>query len=148
MVRIKLQNGGYTTVDEIDGWAKNYKWYKSTHGYVVGYDGKFLHRLITDAKDELEVDHINRDKLDNRRENLRLCTRLQNNRNRSKFKNNKTGYKGVYKKRSKYQSTIRIEGKTYYLGTFNTIEEAHAVYTEKARQVHGEYYYENNLENH
>lgn len=58
------------------------QWHITTGGYVESTSGiRLLHRLIMNAKEGEEVDHINGNKLDNRKENLRLCTREQNSHN-------------------------------------------------------------------
>jgi len=145
MFSIPLINGGLVLVDDDCSYLKQYKWYRDHYGYVVARphkkDNLRMHRLIVKADDGQEVDHINRDKLDNRKSNLRLCTRAENNQNRGKFSNNKSGLKGAYAKRGKYQSTIRYNGKTIYLGTFKTAIEAHKAYLAKAKQLHGKFFY-------
>lgn len=76
--------------------------------------------------DELEVDHINHDRYDNRLVNLRFVTRSDNCRNQSRSSRNITGVTGVYyhKAARKYVAQIRIDRVTIYLGLFATIEEA------------------------
>lgn len=147
MPSIPLTNGGYTKVDPEYMYLNAFKWYRDYYGYAVANPHKEInlrmHRLIIKADDNIEVDHINRDKLDNRVSNLRLCTRAENNQNRGKFSNNKSGLKGAYPKRGKYQSTIRYNGKTIYLGTFKTAIEAHKAYIAKAKQLHGKFFYKN-----
>ena len=147
MPSIPLINGGYTLVDTEFEYLSKYKWYRDHYGYVIARPHKKenlrMHRLVAKADGDIEVDHINRDKLDNRVSNLRLCTRAENNQNRGKFSNNKSGLKGAYPKRGKYQSTIRYNGKTIYLGTFKTAIEAHKAYIAKAKQLHGKFFYKN-----
>lgn len=72
------------------------------------------------------VDHINRNRFDNRIDNLRLVTSKQNSLNKGEYKNNTTGIKGVSLHRDgiRYQAYIRVSGVAIYLGLFNTIEEA------------------------
>lgn len=145
MLKVPLRNGGYTLVDDEDRWVLDRKWYKSPFGYVVAHKRLILHREIMQVSSGQEIDHINRDKLDNRKSNLRICTRAENNRNRGTFSNNKTGLKGAYKRRNKYQSIIRHNGKTFYLGTFDTAELAHKAYINKAKELHGVFFYEYNI---
>lgn len=106
----------------------------STHGYKrmwVGGRRIEIHRLAClymtgkfPAKG-LEVDHINRDKLDNRWSNLRVVTKLQNNLNKGIQKNNKSGAVGVVKtKNNTYIAQIGTNGNKIYLGTFDTMEAA------------------------
>jgi hypothetical protein len=100
-----------------------------------------LHRLILGIEDEsVFVDHINRDRFDNREDNLRIATRFQNAYNGSKYKGTINTFKGVRKTSSgKYECNIRANGKTIYLGTFLTELEAAKVYDENARFYHGEF---------
>lgn len=108
-----------------------------------------LHRmLLPNAK---EIDHANGDGLDNRRENLRACTHAQNQQNRSKFKNNRSGYCGVYfdgYTRNKRKNNPRIKpwvaqivayGKRHRLGYFKKPEEAAEAYDRAALLYHGEF---------
>jgi hypothetical protein len=91
---------------------------------------------------ELEVDHINRNQLDDRIENLRLATGSQNKCSRSVFRNNTSGFKGVYwcKREKKYIAQIRIpEGKRIHIGYFPTPEAASAAYAEAAHRYHGDF---------
>ena len=73
---------------------------------------------------DLVVDHINRDSLDNRLENLRLLTRAENRRNSDRNKNAKHKYRGVYPNGKKWIARPTIDGKLKSLGTFDTQEEA------------------------
>jgi hypothetical protein len=88
------------------------------------------------------VDHRDGNKLDNRIENLRLATEEQNNKNRKKGINNKTGFKGVYETRSEtlpYCARINVNGIDKYLGAFKTKEEAALAYAEASKKYHGEF---------
>lgn len=100
-----------------------------------------LHRVILNAPEGMEVDHINGDGLDNRRRNLRLASRSENARNRGATAANTSGFKGVdyFKPTEKYRAYITVHGKRSYLGYFDTAEEAHAAYAEAARALHGEF---------
>ena len=118
-----------------------YSWSYSTNGYLVTKDKQGHHlalsRYIMNAGDSpLDVDHINRDKSDNRKCNLRMCTRTQNNYNR--VSNNFMGIKGVTKRSKKY--VAQLAGK--YLGLFNTPEEAHEAWKQEALKKHGEFFRE------
>jgi hypothetical protein len=87
-------------------------------------------------------DHINRNKLDNRRENLRESTNAENLRNRGVQRNSTTGFTGVYldKRWNRYTAKIKFNRKYVHLGCFATAEEAHARYCEEARKLFGEFY--------
>ena len=102
----------------------------------------YLHRYIMGITDpSVVVDHINGNTLDNRKDNLRVCTVAENNCNRIN-KRNSIGYKGVRKEGSKekpYTARIQHKGKVYLLGSFTSPEEAHEAYCEKAKEFHGEF---------
>ena len=105
--------------DKYDELSK-YRWYIKNRNYVyTQIDRKtiHLHRLIMNAKSNQIVDHINRNPLDNRVENLRFCTRSQNNMNKS-------GIRGVSKFRDMWRARIKKGGKELHLGVFNTFDEA------------------------
>lgn len=93
---------------------------------------KMLHRLIMNTPKHLQVDHINFNGLDNRKENLRNCTYAENAQNRQLRKGNDTGVRGVYFNplNNKYKATCRYDGKQNILGYFKTLEEAAEVVKE------------------
>ena len=101
-----------------------YKWHLRDNGYVSTSDNIYLHRLILNCDSDMVCDHINRNKLDNRRENLRICTQQENIWNQGVQKNNTSGYTGVYKRNNKWCARINVNGKQINLGTFITFEEA------------------------
>ena len=88
------------------------------------------------------LDHINRNRDDNRLENLREVNSKQNNQNRAAHKGNSSGYKGVSfrKANNKYFASIKVDGKSRYIGYFNTAEEAKEAYDKVAKEIHGEYF--------
>jgi len=103
-------------------------------------------RLILGLKkgDKRQCDHINCDPFDNRRENIRICTLAQNNRNRKKYKGNYLSeYKGVsfYKRRKTkpWFAQIMVNGKNIYLGIFASEVEAACAYDKAARLHFGEF---------
>jgi hypothetical protein len=99
-----------------------------------------LHRVITNCPPDMVVDHRNGRTLDNRRSNLRVCSRAENSRNRARNRNNKLGLKGVTQSPcGGYIAHIRVNGKGQYLGYFPSPESAHHAYCEAARRLHGEF---------
>ena len=87
------------------------------------------------------VDHINGNGLDNRRSNLRVCTRSENGMNRGKNKNNKSGYKGVawHEKAKLWRATLGLKGKIIHLGDFADKSEAYRAYVEACKKYHKEF---------
>lgn len=143
--------GKYTAiVDAIDSDLDLLSWTVqifSTRQYAIRRHAIKLHRIILSRKlgRELvkgeEVDHINGNGLDNRRENLRLATRSQNSANRGKSRSNTSGHKGVHwhTKNQCWIAQIAINGIKKYLGSFNTREDAYQVYCEASDKYHQEY---------
>ena len=100
--------------------VSSFCWWIKPNGYVytqVNRKTIYLHRLLLETTDGIEVDHINRNKLDNRRTNLRLCTRSQNNMNKS-------GVRGVSRFKGKWRARIKKDRKEIHIGVFNFYEEA------------------------
>lgn len=118
--------------------------YKSGIKYLYCYiNGKitlFQHLLIN-RKEKRCIDHVNGNGLDNRRNNLRACTYSENMMNKVKYKNNKSGYKGVYKVsgRNRWRSSLTVSGKKIEVGTFNTAVEAARAYDITAKLFFGEF---------
>ena len=100
-----------------------------------------MHRLIMNAQKGQISDHVNRIKLDNRRSNLRLCTRSENNCNKPPLKGKTSKYKGVYweEARRKWRVRIMLNGKRYHLGHFDDEKDAAQSYNTKARELFGEF---------
>jgi hypothetical protein len=88
-----------------------------------------------------DLDHINGDRADNRRSNLRLADRTQNNANARRRSDNTSGHKGVSRhgQCNRWQARIRVRGRTIYLGLHKTQEAAAAAYDAAAREHFGEY---------
>jgi len=101
----------------------------------------YLHRLLLGVSDDIEIDHINLDKADNRRQNLRYATHSENQMNRGLRKDNSSGYKGVcFDKRSKkYISYINANGKRRYLGYYDDKFSAAMAYDLAAERLHGKF---------
>lgn len=118
-----------------------YRWYLGKNGYVI-FGNKSdnikafckMHRLIINAKKGELVDHINRIKTDNRKENLRIVTMCQNIHNQKKRNGTSTEYKGVHmrKQTGLFDSICRINGKTVFLGTYKTAIAAGYAYNKYA----------------
>jgi len=111
------------------------KYYPASHLAWFHYYGEAPSRL---------VDHKDRDKSNDRIENLRLATSSENARNRKRSSLSTTGLKGASRFNSprnakKFRSTITVDGKRIHLGQFDTAEEAHAAYAEKVAELHGEF---------
>jgi hypothetical protein len=135
MNKIFLSRNKKTIVDEDDfNWLNQWKW---------SYDGRYatrsewqkgkniskkiyMHQLIMGLEKISPTDHINRNKLDNRKINLRLCSNAENIRNRGLTKKNKSGVTGVcwHTKAKKWMAQIMKDRKYIYLGLFSHIELA------------------------
>lgn len=100
----------------------------------------YMHRQIMGNPKGKVVNHKNHDTLDNRRDNLEVCTNKQNCRyRRVDGKNNKSGYKGVFRNNSRFVASITINCKNKYLGSYHTAEEAAKVYDSAAKKFFGSY---------
>lgn len=101
----------------------------------------FLHRVILNAPKGVDTDHISGDGLDNRRSNLRLATRSQNNQNQGLRPDNNSGARGVnwHKQAEKWHATIQVGGKRRSLGLFPTIDAAASAYAKASAELHGEF---------
>lgn len=129
-IELKWGTGGYVKVLAVPRGQKN-----QTRKYVT------LARLILDAPPEMEADHINGDTLDNRRSNLRLCSRSQNTMNRGRSGvANPTGFRGVRPAYAgKWIAVIREHKRSHHLGTFDNERDAAKAYDAAARRLHGEF---------
>lgn len=128
---------GYAIVSLQDQWVEKYKWHKTNSGYAAArINGRLitLHRFILEEPSGGEVDHINRNKLDNRRENLRIVDHSTNSFNTDLRSTNTSGYRGVsyHKAAKKYAAYITCSGKRQHLGLYLAPEDAYKAYL-KAR---------------
>lgn len=158
MKKITLSKGKYKTfaiIDDEDFERVNlYSWsvdfsrsvhtaYAETN--IKKPNGKkttlYLHRLILNPGPNLEVDHINGNGLDNRKENLRVATRNENARNLPKQKRNTSGFKGVdwHKPTQKWRAKLSHNSKTIHLGLFDNPRHAAICYDLWALFFYGEY---------
>jgi hypothetical protein len=150
-----LSNGKVTIVDELDvTFLNQWNWRQNSEGYAVRGDSSkhciYMHRVVAERAGlniDLTVDHIDGDRLNNLRSNLRSATWSQNLANRPKYRNNTTACKGVFldKRDGKYGARIRSEKKAHWLGRFSTAEEAASAYNRAAIDLFGEFAYLNPL---
>lgn len=147
-LQIPLTKGYVAIVDDCDADLTKRKW-RYLEGYAKSGSSDWMHRVILERAigrqllKEERCDHIDRNKLNNRRSNLRVAAHSQNMCNRQT--RNKSGYRGVRPYPSYKQSPtawiakIKVDGKQIYLGRFATAEEAHVAYCEAALLYHGEF---------
>lgn len=157
---IKVHPTFYAIVDDEDyGRLAVYHWnahYSKSKGIIyaqacVNGRNDFMHRMVMKAKKGERVDHKTHNQLDNRKENLRLCTNQQNSFNRRINSNNRSGFKGVAYDpcygaggrkcgRKVWRAEAEIGGKRHFLGKYGTPEEAHEAYKAFVKAHHGEFY--------
>lgn len=110
---------------------------------TIGSGGRayklYLHRFVLSAKSGTIVDHKNGDHLDNRRANLRLASKGENTINRGKLATNGSGMKGVSKRGDKYRAFVHKDGKTIYLGSYETKQKAACAYNQGAKKHFGKF---------
>lgn len=119
-------------------------WYINESGYVISWMDKKhirLHRLIINPNDGFDIDHINGNTLDNRRKNLRICTRQQNSMNQKNHSNNTSGKSGVTfnKKSKKWCVSIGYKYKRIFIGYYKTKDEAINARMKAEKEYYGEY---------
>jgi hypothetical protein len=157
---IPLSKGKVAIVDDCDyEYLSQFKWRAKVSAntcYAVRWtpyvDGKrvfmAMHREILNAPKGMDVDHANGNGLDNRRENIRLCSKAENNCNVDKRTTNTSGYKGVYwnSRMNKWYAKIGVDGQQKYLGSFSRKEDAALAYDRAAPKYHGQFAQLNSLE--
>lgn len=151
MKRIPLTQGKFALVDDEDFERLNkVKWYCSKNGYAVRSAKKpnsewtvlrMVHEIIGKPPRGFLVDHIDGNKLNNRKSNLRFCTPSQNLMNKGKPESNTSGYKGVSwdKVNKKWKAEIKVNGKSKTLGRFLTPKIAYKIYCEACIYYHKEF---------
>lgn len=146
MKELRLFGGQTALVDDEDyELLSNLTWYEQKDGYARANIRKgqqvLMHRFIMNAPSHLQVDHINRKRLDNRRANLRLCTQEQNHQNRTHTPRGTSKYRGVHwdKQQGKWRVHISVNGRTRHVGRFKDEMEAVQAYNRAAREHFGEF---------
>ncbi|MEK6883422.1 MAG: HNH endonuclease [Nanoarchaeota archaeon] len=137
-----VDDGDYQKINSIkwyfcEGYARHDIRFSKTSKKII-----FMHRVVlNNFNRNIEIDHINGDKLDNRRNNLRIVTRQQNMFNRRKRKLLSSKYKGVSwnKKNKNWRAMIRINNRTLNIGSFRNEQDAASAYDIKAKEIFGEY---------
>lgn len=155
---IELTKGKFALVDDGDyEMLMKWCWYFTSTGYAANKGGVdrgrivYMHRYIVDCPEGMVVDHIDGDKLNNHRGNLRIVTASQNLMNTKRLrKGAKSVFKGVSaaSTKGKWRAYIKAYGKYEHLGHFNTEEEAAIAYDAAALKYFGEYAslnFENNI---
>ena len=151
MKQFQLNQNKILLIDDEDfDKVSKYHWY-FTGRYVKGYllHKKFkgqtrvaIHRMVLNAKQGQEIDHIDGNILNNQKGNLRFVSHSENMANRKILaKNNKSGYKGVYlhTRAKKWVAKIRKDNVNIYLGIFNDKKEAAKIYNINAKKYFGEF---------
>lgn len=136
----------HALVDDSDyRWLNRWHWHRTADGYAARGESKprevlvFMHREILGFKpsDGRRSDHRNRNRLDNRRSNLRPATPAQNNQNVGIRSNNTSGYRGVSRTRTgRWRASGTVDGKSYNLGHYDTPELAAKVASDWRAQHH------------
>ena len=153
IMAIPLTRGLYALVDGEDyeelskhKWCavKHGKNYYAVRGKTIGnkkLKSIYMHQQILNTKKGDEIDHHNRCGLDNRKNNIRFCTRAQNNQNRTPSKNKSSKYKGVHwsKQHKKWRPRIYINKKQICFGLFDCEIEAAKMYDIKAKELFKEF---------
>jgi len=150
MKLIPTTRGWFTMVDDEDyDELSKYSWYSTQQKYVCrrDYDQPgnpiiLMHRFIVGVKDRsIEVDHKDRNPLNNQKHNIRLCNRQQQCFNQGLNSRNQSGFKGVsfLKDDNCWRARIKINQKYIYLGRFQSAQEAAAAYDAASLKYHGEF---------
>lgn len=150
--KIKLSQGKFTFVDDEDfDFLSQWNWYcsETKKGSVYAVRKEYIypkqktiymHRLIANCPKGMDIDHIDGNRLNNQKSNLRICSHNENMYNRKLYSNNKSGYKGVAQRSSgHYEARIRVNNRVICLGTYLTAELAAEVYDRAAIEYHGKF---------
>lgn len=136
-------NKGFFIFDKEDyEKIKDFTWDCSYKGYAKSQKIS-AHRLIMDCPEDMVVDHINHKRNDNRKFNLRICSAVENSRNRKKSSSNTSGVNGVSyrKEKNKWRARITYNRKVIHIGDYETLEEAQKARKEAEIKYYGEFAY-------
>lgn len=148
MKKISLTQGAFAVIDNADyDKVKGYTWQLSKNQHrryatssvhtPMGKRKILMHHLILGVTNAVEIDHKDRDGLNNRRNNLRVATRAQNQANRPQKQNTTSKYRGVTLDRGRWR--VRISKKKKYLGSFDSEIQAAIAYDVAAKIKYGEF---------
>ena len=150
MKRIPLTQGQFAVVDDENyEWLNQWKWSATKNGntfYAARIQTKpkrkrvYMHREIMKASKGEQIDHIDKNGLNNHIINLRFCTNAQNHQN-SRLRGGSSYYRGVSKcgNCNKWRADIKHKGKSIWLGNYNTEIEAAKAYNKKASELFGNF---------
>ena len=137
--------------DEDFDTLSKYKWHLDTSGYPVyhkykdrkdkskKYEVLRIHNIVKNVPKTHVLDHIDRNKLNNQKSNLRESTRSQNSMNRD-VSANYLGIRGVYRNHGKnFKVCVGYKNKSLFIGLFKTLEDARLAYAVAAKELHGEF---------
>lgn len=119
---------GFAKVDKEFKHLEEYKWSINNSGYPQSNTGSgqmLIHQMVMGKRDGFVIDHISRDKLDNRKANLQFVAHYMNLHNRPKQTNNVTGYKNVVRFGTGYRADISVKGKRHFTNRRKTPFEAY-----------------------
>ena len=144
VVYVAMSNDNDFMICDCDNWEelKSYVWAKSNNGYAcsnIGGKKTLFHDLVMKPPSLKMVDHINGNKLDNRKANLRVVTRSVNCFNRHKPTENKSGKVGVYEAGNKWVARICVDKKKIYLGRYTLLTDAIEARKKAELKYYGEY---------
>jgi hypothetical protein len=153
MKEIQLTQGKVALVDDEDfEYLNQFRWFSNNMNGKF-YVGRYItvskykqirismHRFIMKPEKGMVIDHLDRNPLNNQKNNLRICTQGENLRNKKIYANNKCGFKGViwWERNSKWKAEIRHNKKKIYLGYYKNINDAARAYNAAALKYHGEF---------
>jgi len=147
MKEIPLTQNKFALIDDEDyEKVSDLVWHFTDKGYARAHDpvsgrSVLMHRVIMNTPTGMETDHVNGNRIDNRKENLRVCTSSENRINSHKRNNCSSTYKGVNwdKFHKQWVAKLKVDGKQRLIGYFNEEYQAAMAYDIWARELHGEF---------